>query len=815
VGLGLGASLLAAPPERVTLQLNWRHQFQFAGYYAAQEKGYFRDAGLDLTIREIQPNLDPIREVSEGRAEYGVGNSGLLLARQSGLPVVVVAAIFQHSPLVLITRTDTGISSIHDLAGRRILLERHVEELLAYFQKEGVPQASLDLLDPGFDSGALEQGLAQRLVQGLVQGKVDAISAYSSDEPFLLDQSGFPHQTFTPRSAGLDFYGDNLFTTESELRAHPARVKAFRAASLKGWKYAMQHPEEMADLILARHGQRHSRDHLLFEARQLETLVQPLLVEMGYMHEGRWQHIAETYADLGLLPRPYSLQGFLYDPDAGEQLLRRRMKLALTLILPILAFLGTVALVFLRLNRRLSRAIRTQLELGAVIRENERRFRFIAEHATDVIWTLDLASERFTYVSPSIQQLRGYTPEEILAQPATAALTPESALRVRAELEAAIAEWQSGKPVAPRVTEVEQPHKDGHVVATEVVTTLHGDAEGRPVSILGVTRDITERKRAEAELRHELESLELLAGTDVLTNAWNRRHFLEAVEGEMHRANRYGHALSLVLLDLDHFKRINDTFGHAAGDRVLRELADRVRVAIRLSDSLTRWGGEEFIVLMPNTGLSSALVLAERIREDIASQVFEGVGPVTASFGLAEYLPSSSLETWLERVDQAMYRAKSDGRNKVVVDPARNALHGANEHLEGTFLKLVWSEAYCSGNRVIDAQHRHLFHLANELLDSMLTGRPTDEVSMFVASLLSEVVQHFYDEEVILAELGYPGLQAHTRKHADLVAKALQMGRDFRAGTLSVGSLFQFLAHDVVATHMLKEDREFFHLTAG
>jgi diguanylate cyclase (GGDEF)-like protein/hemerythrin-like metal-binding protein/PAS domain S-box-containing protein len=491
------------------------------------------------------------------------------------------------------------------------------------------------------------------------------------------------------------------------------------------------------------------------------------------------------------------------------------MKMALALFLPSLAFLGIVALVLLWFNRRLNHAVRRQAELGRVIRENEQQFRFIAEHATDVIWIMDIASEKFTYISPSVFDLRGYTPEEILAQPVSAALTPASAALVRQELKASIAEWESGKPVAPRVTEVEQPHKDGHLVCTEVITTLHGNAEGRLAAVLGITRDITERKRTEAELRHELESLEQLASTDVLTKAWNRRRFEESVEGEMHRSNRYGHPLSLLLLDLDHFKRINDTYGHPAGDRVLRELADCVRAAIRVSDSLTRWGGEEFIVLMPNTGLSSALVLAERIREAVASHAFEGVGTVTASIGLTEYLPSATLDTWLERADQAMYRAKSGGRNQVVADPARSSLHAATDPLEGTFLKLVWNDSYDSGNRLIDAQHRHLFHLANELLDSMLTDRPTDEISMFVAGLLSEVVQHFYDEEAILAELGYPELQAHKEKHAELVAKALELGREFRAGTLSVGSLFQFLAHDVVATHMLREDREFFHLTAA
>jgi hemerythrin-like metal-binding protein len=240
-----------------------------------------------------------------------------------------------------------------------------------------------------------------------------------------------------------------------------------------------------------------------------------------------------------------------------------------------------------------------------------------------------------------------------------------------------------------------------------------------------------------------------------------------------------------------------------------------VRAAIRLSDSLTRWGGEEFLVLMPNTGLSSATVLAERIRESLAAHVFEGVGQVTASFGLAEYLPTASLEAWVERADQAMYRGKSRGRNRVEADPARSSNQIITEHLEGTFLKLVWSETYCCGNAVIDAQHQHLFHLANELLDAVLSERPLDEISGLVTGLLADVVQHFHDEEAILAELGFLELPEHQHKHAELIAKALELEAAFQARTLFVGALFQFLAHDVVATHMLKEDRAFFHLTTA
>lgn len=163
-------------------------------------------------------------------------------------------------------------------------------------------------------------------------------------------------------------------------------------------------------------------------------------------------------------------------------------------------------------------------------------------------------------------------------------------------------------------------------------------------------------------------SLEQLASTDLLTTAWNRRHFEQAVDGEIERSNRYGHPVSLLLLDIDHFKRVNDTFGHPVGDQVIREIANCIRSVIRLSDSLTRWGGEEFIVLMPNTGISSAFVLAERIRECISTHEFDGIGPVTASLGLAEYVPSGTREDWLDRADRAMYRAKDKGRNRVEVD---------------------------------------------------------------------------------------------------------------------------------------------------
>lgn len=344
--------------ERVTLQLKWTHAFQFAGYYAALEKGYYREAGLTVQLLEATPGMDPLESVLSGRAQYGVGTSSLLLAHQAGKPVVVLAAVFQHSPLVLITRQDAqgqGTQAIHDIVGKRVMIEPQSDELFAYLKQEGIPLDRLTQMPHSFRP------------EDLIEGRVDAISAYVSNEPYYLDRAGFAYQVHTPRTGGIDFYGDNLFTTASELKAHPERVRAFREASLRGWQYAMQHPEEIADLILARYSKQHPRDFYLFEASRMAALLRTDLIEVGYMHSGRWRHIADTYVDLGLLPRNYKLDGFLYAPDDRPDLRQ------LYAVLAMLVLVSGIALYIFRINRRLSRALNES-------QAAEERIRHLAQH---------------------------------------------------------------------------------------------------------------------------------------------------------------------------------------------------------------------------------------------------------------------------------------------------------------------------------------------------------------------------------------------------------------------------------------------------
>ncbi len=354
--LALSQLLLITPAsalEKVRLQLKWTHQFQFAGYYVAKELGYYRDAGLDVEIFEASAGTDSVKSVLAGKAEYGVANSGLLLSRNAGAPLVVLAVIMQHSPFVLLTRKETTINGIQGLAGKRLMLEPLADEIIAYLNHEDLPLARFSQVSVNLHD-----------LEPFINGEVDAIDAYSTDEPYELMNRGVPFNTFNPRAAGIDFYGDNLFTTEQEQENHTERMRQFRAASLRGWRYAMSHQEEVAELILAHYPAKMDRDYLLFEAQQMQQLMHPELIDVGYMLEERWRHIANTYASLGMLPENISLKGFIYDESPQYDYFWFFVILLITLT--ILTLVALVAIRFSKLNSRLKRLLHLQSQFANV-----------------------------------------------------------------------------------------------------------------------------------------------------------------------------------------------------------------------------------------------------------------------------------------------------------------------------------------------------------------------------------------------------------------------------------------------------------------
>ena len=515
--------------ERVTLQLAWYHQFQSAGYYAAKQQGYFREAGFEVEIRHGGHDaygrpIDPVEDVVFGRADFGVSRSDLLLYHSQGLPVVVLANIMQRSPLVFLTLERFGFSRLEEIGGRPISVTlpdvdaRLSAETLASFHRAGVDLARLNNHTPSWK------------LEDLLDGTTQLMPGYLTDAPYFLEAFGVEPVIITPESYGTDFYGDLLFTRSSQLEERPERVEAFRDAALRGWAYALDNVEEVAELITQYYPTRSALYDIHFlrhEAKKLRGLMQPELIEIGYINPSRWESIANVYLELGMVER-YDLDGFLYQPpaDPGGADLKRLGRWTL----------GGSALLLL---------------------------------------TIALAS----YLLMINRQLR---------------------------------------------------------------------------------REVTRRHKAEESLRE-------LAEKDGLTGIDNRRLFEEHLQQCFAYARRHKQPLTLIMFDVDHFKQVNDSHGHLAGDHVLVEIARITQQELRTEDHFARYGGEEFAVLLPNTDHSEALQVAERIwHANRNHRVASDAGPIcySLSLGIASLDERDCVPHELvKRADERLFQAKHQGRD--------------------------------------------------------------------------------------------------------------------------------------------------------
>ena len=202
--------------------------------------------------------------------------------------------------------------------------------------------------------------------------------------------------------------------------------------------------------------------------------------------------------------------------------------------------------------------------------------------------------------------------------------------------------------------EITARSKDNTVIYVDASIEPETDSTNELLGFTGFYQDITDKKR-----------IELLSVTDQLTGIYNRRKFELELEHELSRASRYENSLTLIVIDIDLFKQVNDTYGHQVGDKVLISVANLIKDNIRRSDILARWGGEEFIIMSTQTALAGALTLAEKVRGLLASCKMDVVGCITASFGVAEYRQNESTESLFKRADTLLYKAKEAGRNRV------------------------------------------------------------------------------------------------------------------------------------------------------
>jgi PAS domain S-box-containing protein len=482
--------------EKASLQLKWLHHFQFAGYYMALEKGFYREAGLDVTIREGGPNAEVENDVVSGRADFGVGTSALLLNFAQGQDVVVLGQIFQHSPAIFLTPRETGIRSIEDMAGRRFLYSNQHGDMRALLKRHGVDENQIVKVPHRGDPN------------DLINGKADVMLAYSFNEPYVMEQAGVPYLTFSPLASGIDFYGDNVFTTRRLFKERPEFVRAFRDATLRGWRYALEHQVETADLIHTKYAPGMDREQLLFEAEQMDPLIQPVLVELGYQSLSRWRRISETFGELGMLPKGFDPSPIMYAPrqigDYGPLIA------VMTCSAAIIAILVWLVLSFRRMGVSLKQQIEERRQAEETVRESEERHRIILQTALDGFMVMNMEG-RLLEVNDAYCRMVGFSQQELLSMG-----IPD--LEVVETAESAADHMRMIHETGWDCFETRHRCKDGRCLDLEISAQYSPVEGGRFISFI---RNITERKRAEEErqklalqLLHaqKLESLGVMAG---------------------------------------------------------------------------------------------------------------------------------------------------------------------------------------------------------------------------------------------------------------------------------------------------------------
>lgn len=302
--------------EKVILQLKWLHQFQFAGYYAAKEKGYYDEVGLDVEIRQRDLNKNNIEQVINQKAQYGIADSILFLYKAKKQPIKIVSPIFQHSPGVIITLKSSGIDSPYKLQNKKMI----------FYKKDTDGFGILSMLKNMDLNTELQRTRHIKDYKALINHETDAICGYITNEPYYYKKAGVDINIISPSHYGLDLYGDMIFTSEYEATNHPKRVENFKKASIKGWEYALKHKEELIKIIKEKYAKNKSIEHLRYEAFATEEMIQPKSIPIGTLDKGRIKYTLQEYKKHGLIKNNFNINNYIFEPFYSKITLNKEEK---------------------------------------------------------------------------------------------------------------------------------------------------------------------------------------------------------------------------------------------------------------------------------------------------------------------------------------------------------------------------------------------------------------------------------------------------------------------------------------------------------
>ena len=734
--------------EKVSLQLHWKQQFEFAGYFIAKEKGFFKDVGIDVDILEYHNGINLTQSVISKEHTFAIGYSNTILDEINTNKIVLLSANFQSSPHVLVSLKSSNINSIKDFKNKKIMIDKEATQSAAFIsmlQANGISFDDMLIEKPSFK------------VEHLIDGTVDLASYYYTNETYTLDKKAIAYNIWDPKDYGFDFYSDILFTSKEELEKYPLLVENFRTASLKGWEYAFNHIDETVDIILQKYNsQNKTQGELLYEARALKELAYHDNIPFGTIQKEKIQRLIDIYTLLGLYKNNTNIDELIYqgsnkfyltpieqeylkkkkvinmcvDPDwmpfekieNGQHIgmaadyfsiIKEKTNLNIELIkttswsesldftkqrkCDILSFLMTTPerkkyLDFTTAYFKAPIVMATKSDVPFINDFNslkEKKLGLPKGYAFIEVLRVDYPDLTIVEVDNIDDGLKKVVQGEIYGYIGTLATIGYSfQKRFTGELKI------SGKFDGTWDFSVGVRNDDPILlnIFQKAVNSIDKESEQK---ILNKWLSINYVKETDYSLLFKTiggfvlilsiilffyfkqmklkEQLQLLSITDSMTKLFNRRYFENTAEHYFESVKRNKTDLSLIMIDVDNFKQVNDNYGHKIGDLVLIELANILLNQSRKSDIVCRFGGEEFIILLPQTNLEGADFMAEKIRKYIEKSILSLDDSkqlkFTVSLGVSQVNISvdKNIEDCIKRSDDALYEAKNSGKNKICI----------------------------------------------------------------------------------------------------------------------------------------------------
>lgn len=400
------------PKDPVKIKLKWLHQFQFAGFYAAQIKGYYKEEGLDVELIEGSAKEPPIDYVLNNNNSYGISSSELIEFKAEGKPIVLISSIFQHSPYVIISLKDKNIVKPSDLIGKKVMVAKEQGMIIikSVLGAKNILGNKVQFVEHTWNN------------YDITNGNADAMTGYITAEPFQLEKAGFKINVIKPQNFGVDFYGDMLFTSEDEVNNNPNRVLAIKRASNKGWEYAMSHIDEMCDYILSIPGvveRGITKENLIYEAINMQQLVKSDIVEFGHINKSRINKMIRYYEDEGIIKKNSNFQKFIFDDQVNQQ----KYEQYYSYFWYLMGLIVLVIFIVFLWNRQLRKKVQMHIQLvqneyenrikaEKIAKDSEERLELALSAARLGIWDSNLITGQ-VYRNNIWSEMLGYTPYEI------------------------------------------------------------------------------------------------------------------------------------------------------------------------------------------------------------------------------------------------------------------------------------------------------------------------------------------------------------------------------------------------------------------